>query len=507
MFKTLYTKLAAVLLVIFFLLGVFLVVVINHSTQNLQTKTSQKLHYDLAKHIVYDMRLWEKKQLNKTTVEEAFHMMMVLGPSIELYVLDNEGRVVLYDAPENKIKLTKVNLAPIQHFINSKDDLPIVGDDPRSPDQKKIFSAAPIVDLSANSKTKSKQNGYLYIIIGGEQYDSIASSLQLNHAFRISILVVIISLLFALVAILLLFYNITKPIRSLSTEIQKFQASDSRELPNIDLDSKQKNTDEITILRNSFYELAKKIVSQIKNLEAVDEQRRELFAHISHDLRTPLAGLQGYLETLLLKGDAISSEQREHFINTAIRQAHQLSKLIDNLFELTRLEGKDINLYTEPFKLCELTGDVVQQTQVIAKEKNIHLTVHCKEHIPEVQADIGKVERVMCNLIDNAIHYTPAGGQVDVNIYYQQNNHKVRFEVCDTGPGIAEEDMPYIFDPYFRSSKTAQQYRKGGGLGLAISQRLLALHNTSLIIKSQLQQGTQAYFELDADIKNKKKSL
>ncbi len=491
--RSLYAKLSIVCLTAFFALGVMLVFAIEASTRALQAETSQKLHLDLAEHIVYDLDLWQANTLNEKAIKEAFHFMMVLGPSIELYVLDNAGNILYYDAPAEKIKLKKVDLEPIYKFMQDGTSLPVLGDDPRSLDKQKIFSVAAITD-------GSRQQGYLYIIIGGEQYDSIVSVLQANHILRVSSGVILTGFLFLLLVTMLLFYSITRPVRQLSLQVQNFQDSGFKDIPPAPKHF-DKHADEIKKLEQAFYNMSEKIVTQISTLEKVDSERRELFAFISHDLRTPLAGLQGYLETLSLKHNTIPERERANFIEVAMRQAWQLSKLIDNLFELARLEGNDVKLSFEAFSLCELTGDIAQQIKMIAQEKNIALNFICETSTPLVTADIGKIERVITNLIENAIRYTPEGGQVKVSVGASDDSNMVYFMVEDTGKGIPAEDMPYIFAPYYRASHSQKSYKKGGGLGLAICQRLLQLHNSSLTINSEVDKGTTASFELSCQSK------
>lgn len=488
MVKTLYAKLSVILLLVFITLGTILLLVIEKSATGLQDETAQKLHLELAQHIIDDLKPWQDSGLNLQAVKEAFHVMMILGPSIELYIVDPDGNIIAYDAPEEKIRIPKIDLNPIKTFIAGHADFPILGDDPRSSKRKKIFSAAPIMQ-------QQQLQGYLYIIIGGEQYDSIASVLQTNHILRIGVGIILATACFLLVVVLLLFYNMTRPIRQLAQDMHAFEASEFRQPPAFDLQAKS-NTGEIKALQHSFFELTKKIMSQIDRLELVDQQRREFFAQISHDLRTPLAGLQGYLETLHLKGKALEDSQREQFIDIAIQQTHRLSKLIDNLFQLARLESNEVKLSKEAFNLCELINDIIQQTQVLAEGKSITVKFATDNDMINVIADIGKIERVIVNLLENAIHYTPAQGKITVELRSDFAANTVTVNINDTGIGIATEDMPHIFDPYFRAKHTANKYQQGSGLGLAISQRLLQLHDSELMISSKVDEGTCASFTL-----------
>lgn len=496
MIRGLYRRLALILLSMFIVLGAILFWLYENSTQTLQQETSQKLHLHLAEYLVQDIALFHAEKLDHDSVKEAFSKVMMLDPATELYVVDPEGKVLAYDAPEEKIKYRTISLRPIEKFLDSlknKEALPILGDDPRSKKQK-IFSVAPIYTKDHTLLA------YLYIIINGEAYDTVATALQVNKTRWMGLGMIGAALIFLLFTALLLFNKLTRPLVKLSREVVNFEQSNFQELPknaNSFLSHPQKNLDEFQQLRGSFYRMSQHICDQLEFLKKHDELRSEFLAHVSHDLRTPLAGVQAYLETLQLDDTDISEEERQDFLRKALVTNNRLSKMIDELFELSRLEYGEVDIHPETIMLSDLLSDMYATLNNLALDKDIELTVTIESGISTVYADVARLDRVFQNLITNAIQYTPEKGSVTVDVVESDSN-KVKISVSDTGQGIAKADLPYIFEPFFRSKSGRRIYQEGKGLGLAITEKLLALHDSKLAVVSDLNTGTTFSFILKA---------
>jgi len=219
--------------------------------------------------------------------------------------------------------------------------------------------------------------------------------------------------------------------------------------------------------------------------------RRDLVANVSHDLRTPLAALRGYLEVLATRGDALPAAQRRQHLEVALRQSESLSTLVDELFELAKLDFRGVALQREPFSFADLASDVLQKFELQAQAARVTLAVEAPAGLPPVDADPGLIERVLDNLVGNALRHTPAGGRVGVQLEAAAGGLLAR--VCDSGCGIAEADLPHIFDRYYRGSG---QRATGAGLGLAITRRILELHGTAVQVASDSGRGTCFSFTL-----------
>jgi len=489
--RTLYAKLSLALAGLLAVVGVLFAVVTLYATRHYLQELNQRFNRELAQNLVADRNLVQQGRLDHKALEETFHEYMVINPSIEIYLLDRDGAILSYSADPGKVKRHHVSLEPIRRFLDRDAGLPLLGDDPRSHDRRKAFSVTPVPSAKA-------REGYLYVILRGEELDSVDELLQQSFFLRLSGWAVTVSLVLGLLLGLVLFRLLTRRIERLGRTMDSFRESDFTTLVQYDgapLDPARKplDGDEIDRLGATFTAMARRITDQIQALKAKDSLRRELVAQVSHDLRTPLAALHGYLETLRMKEGRLGSAERSEYLEIALRHSERLRRLVENLFELAKLDARDVRPEMEPVALGELAQDVVQKYQLAAQERGVRLTLEGATELPFVQADIGLIERVLENLIDNAIAHTPAAGTISVSTRVQ--GHTVGVQVSDTGSGIAPDDLPRVFDRFFQ----APGERRDGphaGLGLAIAKRILELHDSRIQVTSRPGAGTTFSFSL-----------
>lgn len=515
MLKTLYSKLVVALLVIVFILAAIGFFSLRYSSDMYQQEAKQKLNKTLAKNIVAGQELLKNQIVNKKALENLFHMLMVINPYIEIYLLNTEGKILSYYAAHEKIKKKYVDLKPVKKFISNDATFPIMADDPRHVSRKKVFSAARIPE-------KGKLEGYLYIVLAGENYQTILEQIKDSHILSNSIISLVFMFAVVLLAGLGIFSILTRRLNKLCRIIGNYAAnglsgSDSKSRT----DETASNTelryplvsgkgDEVEQLGMQFNLMADKLDEQIQKLRNNDNQRRELIANVSHDLRTPLATLQGYIETLAMKNSA-SEEERKQYLDVAFAQSQRLSTLVDELFELAKLDSCESIVYAEPFSLGELMSDVGQKFRLRAEEKNIQLKVHCDNTSTWVHADIGMMQRVLENLIENALRHTQAGGKITLG--FTSEGEQVHIRVADNGHGIPQEELAHIFDRFYRVDKSrthqhvdeaqnnnvvdiAKPAEQSAGLGLAISKRIIELHGSKIKVQSVVNKGTVFSFPM-----------
>lgn len=228
-------------------------------------------------------------------------------------------------------------------------------------------------------------------------------------------------------------------------------------------------------------------------LERVLRQRRELLSNVSHDLRTPLAAMQGYIELLLMRHGSLEPAEERNYLQTAARQSEKLGRLVNDLFDLTRLEADQLALQPENFELGELTQDVVQKFAHEARTRGVRLEAGSHAATLWVHADLALVCRVLESLVDNALRHTPAAGSVTLEA--SAGDTRTTVTVRDTGEGIAEADLPGLFDRYDSGSRV-QGVGATPGLGLAISRRIVLLHGGDIAVRSAPGRGTEVSFDL-----------
>ncbi|WP_311883097.1 MULTISPECIES: HAMP domain-containing sensor histidine kinase [unclassified Pseudomonas] len=446
----------------------------------------QGLSRDLAQHIAHDTVLMDSNGLMPGAVRELFSQLMLVNPSVEVYLLDTEGRIVGSAAPEGRIRRQQIDLAPIRQLLNDG-PLPILGDDPRSVDGRKVFSAAPL-------QVNGKAAGYLYVVLLSEAHDRYAERGATSAALNTALLSIGLVALLCLIAGLTAFNLITRPLRRLTETVSCFDIdgapSPQRLTTPVD---KTADPDEIALLDAAFRQMQNRLGEQWRSLTRQDQERRELVANISHDLRTPLASLHGYLETLQLKDATLSAEERRRYLGIALDQSRKVGGLAQSLLELVRLEHGFVQPVLERFSLIDLVQDIFQKFELTAEARQVELKAHFVPNLPTVCADLGLIERVLTNLVDNALRYTPLGGEIEFDLKPQ--GALVDVTVSDTGPGIAPELREGLFLRPFNIGGA----RRDGGFGLRIVHRILQLHGREIELLDVSGSGATFRFSLPTD--------
>src|SRR5262249_11888893 len=465
MLKTLYGKLVVVLVGFAVIMAATFLAVAHFSFRARVQETNQKVYRTYAQRLVSERIFSESGSIDPATAKSVFDRMRVINPRIDIYLLDREGRIIV-SSGRNALLRQSVDLEPVRRFLDEDSDLPILGDDPSGDTVRRVFSVAPI------SFTDGTQ-GYLYFILLSLSGETLAQQIRNSYALRESIWTIVGGLLLALVASALIVKYMMQRLRRLTIVMDKFRQSGFAAQPDQADARLAAYEDEVAYLTETFNEMAERMLSQMQTLRHTDNNRRELLANISHDLRTPLTSLQGHLETLQLKRDRLTSDEKRSYLEIALRQSERLNRLVGELFELAKLDSEQASILSEPFVLDDLVQDVTQEFSLAASNKQVSLATDHPAEPSLVMGDIGLIERVLRNLIENSLHYTPAGGEIAVKIVPEREH--VRVQVTDTGCGIKPEDLPRIFDRFYRGEKSRSD-SPGAGLGLAIARRILELH-------------------------------
>ncbi len=488
MLTTLYGKLALVLAILLGAIGLSYGLISHTLTQRYLQKAQQSFNRDLARNLVADQHLIANGQLDPKALKATFERYMTINPSIEIYWLDAHGVIRAYSADPAVVKRDRVALEPIRAFLSGA-ELPILGEDPRSHDARKSFSVTPI-------PATEPPEGYLYVVLRGQMYESFERLYQDSLLLQLSAWVLAGSLLAGMLAGLLLFHLLTRRLRRLTAVVDAFQHSEFATY--VPYHQHGGNGDEIEQLGVNFDRMAERLQTLISALRERDTLRRELVNHVSHDLRTPLATLHGYLETLQLKADQLSPTEQQIYLDAALRHSRRLGRLVGDLFELAKLDAHAIPPRRERFPAAELLQDIAQKYQIAAQEQSIQLNLHLPPAALFVEADIGLIERLLDNVILNALHHTPPDGRITLELSTRENF--AVFVVEDTGYGITPADLPFVFDRFHRGSRSTTDDGNHLGLGLAIAKRIAELQGGELRVSSVLQQGTRFTFDLPADL-------
>jgi two-component system, OmpR family, sensor kinase len=420
-----------------------------------------------------------------TKVRSEFSKLMAINPNIEIYLLDADGGIEAFTAPPREVVRQRVDVAPLHAFIGNDFTLPLLDDDPKDREAKKIFSAA-YVDPANSAR------GFLYVILGGSEYDAVAQRVGSGILLRSVLTTVALGLIVALTAAFFVLSTQTRKLRRLAGAIDTFRNSDFQKPVQVPVTGGPSG-DELDRLSFAYNDMVSHIRMQMEQIAHTNATRRELIASISHDLRTPLASLRGYLETLMLKEKTLSAEDRRMYLEIAFRQGDYMSHLIEELFELAKLEEVGTDISPEPMQLSELVQDVILKFKLLAEKSDIRLEGQIMPDAPLVYGDIALIERMLGNLLDNAIRHTGRNGTITVSVAVDVEN--ARLEVIDTGSGIRAPDLPHIFERFYRADKSRDPASGGAGLGLAIVKRIVDLHGGRITVSSTVGVGTKFHVE------------
>jgi two-component system phosphate regulon sensor histidine kinase PhoR len=226
-------------------------------------------------------------------------------------------------------------------------------------------------------------------------------------------------------------------------------------------------------------------VTQLQQLEQV---RREFVSNVSHELRTPLSIFRGYLETLLDEPD-LPPEERARILQVMEKHSTRLHSLVDDLLSLARLEAPDPHLKPAPVSVDQFLRRVAKEWEKKTAAQQLRIVLELESDLPTISADEARMEEVVYNLLDNAVKYSSAGGQIRLRAQRAEAGH-VAISVTDEGAGIAAADLPRIFERFYRADKARSREVGGTGLGLAIVKHIAQLHGGSVEAESQLGRGT-----------------
>ena len=249
-----------------------------------------------------------------------------------------------------------------------------------------------------------------------------------------------------------------------------------------------------TTSRDEVGQLAVAFNKMSGELAGTERLRRELVANVSHELKTPISALRAHLENLL---DGVEDPKPET-LEVMLAQSERLSRLVEQLLELSRLESGDVPLHTEPIRLAPLIGQVVSEIEVAQADKGVLLLNRVNGEAPMVLADEERIHQVLFNLLDNAVRFTPPGGEVAVTA--SREDDRCVLTVSDTGPGIGAEHLPKLFERFYRvdpSRARGDGSDSGGtGIGLAIARSVVEAHGGRIWAESEPGHGAEFHFDL-----------
>ena len=336
-----------------------------------------------------------------------------------------------------------------------------------------------------------------WTLLGGYALASILTvfnvwfSAQLMFASGHDLTLAIILLLFASGIAMILGYflstTVTERILSLKDAAERIAAG------NLETRVPVTGRDELSALAVSFNQMAQQLQAADQKQRELDNLRRDLVAWASHDLQTPLTSMRAILEALA-DGVVDEPEMVKRYLNTAQRDVMSLSALIDDLFQMSQLDAGGFPLNRALSSLGDLVSDTLESFSELAYRESVKLEGHVEPGVDPVFMDTQAIGRVLNNLVGNALRHTSAGGAIEVRA--RRTGRGVEVSVRDSGEGIQTEDLPHIFERFYRGEKSRNRGTGGAGLGLAIAQGIVHAHGGDIWVQSEPGKGTQFTFAI-----------
>ena len=450
-------------------------------------KVEQNVHWQIADELARKIEQspgWAEADTTQREliVLREFHYLTAINPRVEPYLLDDTGMPVVSVFSDSRLRA--VSLEPLTRFFTQQGfpSLPIYGQNPIAyGDRKALFSAA--------SLHAGDGRFWIYVILSGRRYwvafQQFTDLLAIAGTLILLVVVTVVSSGLGRVV----FLQLSKSLHQIIDAAQAFAIGDfSRRvaLP---------QGDELGTVAATMNSMAERISANMKQIENTDAMRRELIANLSHDMAHPVAVMRTAIESVLSRAESIDPPQLRDILSRALRACKDLNSQLDELFSLAKLNASDYTLNSEAFALGELCEEVLATNQDRAVAKQVSLQLEYPEELPNARADIPLVERVIANLLSNALHHTDAGGSITFSISSIPKSDRLWISVRDTGCGIASEDLAHIFDRFFTRARTGGT-STGSGLGLAIVKRIVELHGGEISVTSELGKGTEFRFSL-----------
>ena len=286
-----------------------------------------------------------------------------------------------------------------------------------------------------------------------------------------------ISAAFALLLARFLARGMTQPLRDMAAAVRRMETGDY----SVRVESRSR--DEVGQLAEAFNTMS-------AELEGVERLRRDLVANVSHELKTPITAIRAHLENLL---DGVERPDPET-LQVMLTQSERLGRLVDQLLDLSRLESGDVPLDREPVQLAPLVSQVLSEIDVARSDRGVVVEADVPSDLPAAMADRERIHQVLFNLVDNAVRFTPAGGEVTVSA--SRHNGSVELRVADTGVGIPPEHLPRLFERFYRVDPARSREDGGTGIGLAIARSVVEAHGGTITAESEIGRGSVFTFDL-----------
>lgn len=422
----------------------------------------------------------------ENNLKETLKVIFLASNSCQIMVADKTGNVILHAYREtmsteptiNYISDGYANVAMLKTTTlpqNTMNDIEKIGDLSMNNNCNGLFTGKVIWFASALKDSGGNIDGYIISYEGNNEGTNLIFEVLRSISYTAIWLCVVM-----LVAIYTISYKITTPLREISSAAKSF----ARGKYNVRVP--ERGNDEITDLARSFNKMAVEI-------QAKDDMQKQFLSSVSHDLRTPMTTIAGFIDGIL--DGAIPKEKQDYYLNIIKSEVGRLSRLVTSLLDISRLQSGERKFDKKPFNLCELSRQTIISFEKQFDEKMLDVEFNVEKYDMWAIGDQDAINQVIYNICHNAIKFSYLKGKYRVDISYVDEDD-IRFSVFNEGIGIAKEEIPFVFDRFYKSDKSRGLDKSGVGLGLFISKTIIDAHNGDMLVNSEYEKWCEFSFTL-----------
>ena len=471
-----------IILVIFAMMMSIIVALVNNYSFYMQTEIAKSAANSAEDYIELRYEYSDKESFSDFIAANQSDIMNIITSvsencaGISLILTDENGKMLIYARGDRYGVFESEQALPAEHISALKEGngVEIKGSLGALFGNSKISYATPV---TVDGSTKGA-------VVAVSEGDSLA---ELVDTMTNAILVASLWLMLAsVIAVYFITEMITQPLRQMSRAAKKMAHG------RFDVRIKAKGKDEVAELAESFNNMA----DSLQNLETM---RNNFMANVSHDLRTPMTTISGFIDNILI--GAIPPEEQPHYLGIIKEEVRRLSRLVSSLLDISRLQAGDRKLTLSSFDICEMSRLILISFEQKIEEKRLDVDFVCDDDRIFVNADRDAIYQVLYNICDNAVKFSSYGAKYEIRIGICEDTRpkKVLVSVFNQGEGISEEDIPYVFERFYKADKSRGIDKKGVGLGMFISKTIIDAHGEQITVESKKHEYCKFSFTLPLD--------
>lgn len=486
MFKSIFTKyivtFVLILLVIFSMIMSITVALVNNYSASLQTEIAKSASRSAESYIELRYEYSSSDDFSdfvsiyKSDILDIITSVVNNCDGISIILADNDGKLLLYAIGNDcgEFEDEQYLSAATTERLQQSEDFVIEGKVGNLFDLSHISYAVPVV-------VNGEMRGAVLAISSSNALEALIDSMT-NAIFVSSLWI----LLAALIAVYFITEMTTGPLRQMSRAAKKMAVG------KFDVRIPVRGKDEVAELAASFNHMA-------DSLENLENMRNNFMANVSHDLRTPMTTISGFIDNILV--GAIPQEEHPYYLGVIKEEVRRLSRLVSSLLDISRLQAGDKKLTMSSFDICETARIILISFEQKIDEKKLDVDFICDDDRMFVFADRDAIYQVLYNICDNAVKFASVGGKYKIQINYldEGKHRKVRVSVYNQGEGIPAEDIPFVFERFYKADKSRGMDKRGVGLGMFISKTIIDAHGEVISVESEQGKFCEFRFTLPCE--------